>query len=638
MKMRSFPKSILEKLYNNIFMILRITHIYSYKSYSSINILKLNSLYLPNFLSCLVNYSFACLLIWACISTVLAESFSCEEIGETHIWISPLNPRINEKIKIMVVSTDNPVSELVLIDNQGQHMIPPSRRRGGPPWNLITEFDGLNEGYYRVEAKREGKLVACQMLAVNQSDIQKKTRKWGLATEAFYSAWIEELFGAPPKENFSFPSLEPVLRNAERNFLHNYFGYNEDKNLPLTPDCADLPYTLRAYFAWKVGLPIAFRTCGRGSATIPPHCNSATIMTEFTHGISSQAIFRKFSKQLANTVHSGSARTGLEDESTDLYPISLSRETLWPGTVYADPYGHILVLVEWVPQTENHPGILLAVDAQPDNSVTRKQVWEGTLLFANTKNAGPGFKAFRPLIYMTSGKWRILSNDELTDHPGFSHFSLEQDQLSPDNFYASLTKLINPKGLHPEQAYESALTALIEQIETRVTSINNGETYFRKNTHNTIPMPGGAAIFQTVGPWEDYSTPSRDMRLIIAINVLNSFPEKIVRHPELFIMNGQNPEEIKAKIEQIHAKFTYERRIHYTRTDGSRWELPVAEVLARKQDYEMAYNPNDCIEVRWGAKPGTEEYATCRRHAPAEQRTKMEQYRVWFREIRRPAQ
>jgi hypothetical protein len=64
----------------------------------------------------------------------------------------------------------------------------------------------------------------------------------------------------------------------------------------------------------------------------------------------------------------------------------------------------------------------------------------------------------------------------------------------------------------------------------------------------------------------------------------------------------------------------------------------VAEVLARKPAYEMAYNPNDCAEMRWGAKPGTKEYSSCRRHAPAEQRAKMKQYRIWFREARRPAQ
>jgi hypothetical protein len=584
-----------------------------------------------------IHYFLACLLVWASISVALAEDSSCEETSETHIWISPLNPKANGQVKIMIVSTDGPVSELALIDSQGRRMPLQSRRRGGPPWSLITALEGFNEGDYRVIADRDGQLTACHPLTIGGSGTQERPKAWGLATEAFYSAWIEELFGAPPEENLGFTSLQPVLRNTKRNFLHNHLGLNEDKSLPLTPDCADLPYTLRAYFAWKVGLPIAFRACGRGSAKAPPHCGAATVKTEFTHGISSQASFRNVSGQLANAVHSGSARTGLEDESTDLYPIPLSRETLWPGTVYADPYGHVLVLVEWVPQTADRSGILLAVDAQPDNSVTRKRFWEGTFLFANVASAGPGFKAFRPLVSTASGGLRTLSNDELADNPGFALFSLEQDQLSPDDFYAMLAKLINPKGLVPKQAYEATLDALVEQVETRVTSVDNGEAYFRKNPGSVIPMPSGAAIFQTIGPWEDYSTPSRDMRLIIAINVLNGLAGKIVRHPELFVMNGMSPEEAKAVIEQYHAKRIQERSIRYTRTDNSLWELSVAEVLARKPAYEMTYNPNDCAEMRWGAKPGTEEYSTCRRHAPAEQRAKMEQYRIWFREARRPA-
>ncbi len=296
----------------------------------------------------------------------------------------------------------------------------------------------------------------------------------------------------------------------------------------------------------------------------------------------------------------------------------------------------MLVLAQWVPQTANRPGILLAVDAQPDNSVTRKRFWEGTFLFANVASAGPGFKAFRPLARTASGGLRTLSNDELVDNPSFAPFSLEQEHIAPEDFYARLAKLINPNGLEPRQAYEGTLDALVEQLETRVTSVDNGEAYFRKNPGNVISMPSGAAIFETIGAWEDYSTPSRDMRLIIAINVLNGLPEKIVRHPELFVMNGLSPQEAKAEIEQYHARRIQERKIRYTRTDGSPWELSVAEILARKPSYEMTYNPNDCAELRWGAKPGTEEYAPCRRHAPEAQHTKMEQYRAWFREARRP--
>ena len=51
----------------------------------------------------------------------------------------------------------------------------------------------------------------------------------------------------------------------------------------------------------------------------------------------------------------------------------------------------------------------------------------------------------------------------------------------------------------------------------------------------------------------------------------------------------------------------------------------------------MAYNLNDCVELRWGAAEGSEEASTCKRHAPPSQRTKMaSDYRVWFHERRRP--
>jgi len=62
----------------------------------------------------------------------------------------------------------------------------------------------------------------------------------------------------------------------------------------------------------------------------------------------------------------------------------------------------------------------------------------------------------------------------------------------------------------------------------------------------------------------------------------------------------------------------------------------VAELYARRPAMEVAYNPNDCIERRWGAPDGSAEQATCNRRAPREQQAKMNQYRPWFRETRRP--
>lgn len=577
------------------------------------------------------------LLLLAGISPGIAAEKSCEATGDTQLWISPLMPTGSEPVKIMAVSTEGPLSDLIVLDKESRKIPLTLHSRGGPPWSVVAYADDITAGDYQAFASRGNQVTACRSFTVGKATTQVNNLTWGLATEAFFSAWIEELFGVPRKEPLSFPSLEPVLRNKNRNFLYNYQGRNEDKNLSLTPDCADLPYILRAYFAWKVGLPFAFRACGRGSGQKAPQCGQPKIRTEFTEGSGSQTLFRNLAREVADTVHSGSARTSLDDEHTDFYPVPLERRSLWPGTIYADPYGHVLMLVEWVPQTEKEPGLLFAVDAQPDNTVARKRFWEGNFLFANDENAGSGFKHFRPLVQTSARRWRPLANDELSDHPGFAPMATAPDQQSADDFYAGVAKLINPLGLAPEQAYEDSLDALVEQLETRVTSVDNGEAFFRKQPGSVIAMPAGAAIFQTIGPWEDYSTPSRDMRLLIAIKVLNDLPEKIVRHPELFVLNGQNPYEAKAGIERHHALRVLERSIRYTRTDGSSWELPLATVLTRKTAFEMAYNPNDCPERRWGAKPGTEEFSTCRRQAPIEQRQIMERHRSWFRELRRPA-
>ena len=42
--------------------------------------------------------------------------------------------------------------------------------------------------------------------------------------------------------------------------------------LIIRPDCADLPYFLRAYFAFKMGLPFGFSKCSRGGGGRPPYC------------------------------------------------------------------------------------------------------------------------------------------------------------------------------------------------------------------------------------------------------------------------------------------------------------------------------------------------------------------------------
>ena len=59
----------------------------------------------------------------------------------------------------------------------------------------------------------------------------------------------------------------------KRNILFNHLGLREDqKKLVIRPDCADLPYFLRAYFAFKMGLPFGYAKCSRGGGGKAPRC------------------------------------------------------------------------------------------------------------------------------------------------------------------------------------------------------------------------------------------------------------------------------------------------------------------------------------------------------------------------------
>jgi hypothetical protein len=596
------------------------------------------------------------------------EASACDAHDGASIWWSPRDPIAGGALRVLAVSETVRDAELQIVGPDHQRRTLTSVARGGPPFSLSAEIDKPVAGGYQLALVRAGKTVSCRRVRVaparahaasaaaagdNKGDagaVWTSRLAWDRATEDFYSAWIERLFDAPPEQSVDFRPLHQALRDPARNFLYGHLGLREDDPtnraaITATPDCADLPYFLRAYFAWKLGLPFGYRDCDRGTDARAPRCgelatNESTPVADKKPGKDPLGRVKSFFRQVMNHVQSGSARTALDDDETDYYPVRLERGALRPGVVYADPYGHVMMIVKWVDQTAQKGGLLLAVDGQPDTSIGRKRFWEGTFLFTtDTKSAGPGFKAFRPVVRPAGGgALQALPNRAIggAGDPGHAPFSDEQAKLSGDAFYARMGKIINPAGLDAATAYGETLAALVEQMQVRVGSVDNGEKYMREANDAIVPMPEGAKIFETTGPWEDYATPSRDMRLIIALNVLTGLPERIIRHPELFMLGGRKPADVSAEIQKLHLQRIAERGIEYQRTDGTPWKVTVADLVARKAALEMAYNPNDCVELRWGAQEASTEGATCRRHSPVDQRARMAEYRLWFREARRP--
>jgi len=651
----------------------------------------------------LIAGGFFILLFSALGSPAEAASDTCGDAAEVTVLPSPLAPWKGAPLRVMVVAEKPIEGVLSLIAPDGSVAAKSPDRHGGQPYSWFAEVAAPAAGTWRATLARDQAPAGCSPIT---RDIVVSARKpeplrtpsgsfwqvrnsWNSTSEALFSAWIEKLFDAPPDQDLSWKVWHEVLRDRSRNFLFNYLGRGEDNvTMGLRPDCADFVYFLRAYFAYKMGLPFGYSNCSRGFAGKPPKCYqwfdiehpeltrpapppeqdiasaipaaavppppTPTLLGLFSRSPPQVALpadpanpsanplppkpkrpttFGEYLRDVGDVVHTGAVRVPASDDNTDFYTVPLTQQALRPGTVYADPYGHVLMLVHLVPEQNGTPGVFLAVDAEPDGSITRKRFWRGNFLFVHEPALGsPGFKHFRPIVRDKNGPLRRLSNAEIGKNPQYGDFSLEQSQMSAEDFYDRMDDVMSPEPLDPVRAMTDAITSLNEQVKTRVTSVENGRKYQEKQTGDTA-MPDGASIFETTGAWEDYSTPARDFRLLIAIDVVRGFPDRFARRSQRYAMpGGKSVADMKNELQGVLASELASRKLSYTRSDGSQWTLSLKDVVDRATDFEMAYNPNDCVELRWGAAANSEEASTCKRHAPQPQRAKMSDYRTWFRE------
>ncbi|HXQ82874.1 MAG TPA: hypothetical protein VN769_02275 [Xanthobacteraceae bacterium] len=633
------------------------------------------------------------LLFSAVDSRAEGLSGSCEDAAEVAVLPSPIAPWQGAPLRVMVVAEKPLQGELSLIAPDGTVAAQSPDRHGGPPYYWFTEVAAPAAGTWRATLTTAGCNRITRDVAVSaqkppgphavDGSVWPLRNTWNRATENLFSAWIAKLFDAPLDAEPSWKAWHEVLRDRSRNVLFNYLGFNEDNvALSLHPDCADFVYFLRAYFAYKVGLPFAYSNCSRGTAGAPPKCyqwfdilhpkvtrpapppeQTAAAATPapdpapapksglaqlFSRAQQEPAqtappaappappqkpSFGEYLRAVGDVVHSGSVRVAATDDNTDFYTIPLTEVTLRPGTVYADPYGHVMMLVRRVAEADGNAGVFLAVDAEPDGSVTRKRFWRGNFLFVHEPALGsPGFKRFRPIVRGENGALRRLTNAEIAKNPQYGDFSLEQSQLGTEDFYDRMDDVMSPVPLDPVRAMEGAITSLEEQVKTRVTAVENGRKW-QTTAHGDATMPDGASIFETNGAWEDFATPARDFRLLIAIDVVRGYPDHVARRADRYaIPNGKSTADVKAELQSVLASEFAARKFFYTRSDGSQWTLSLKDVVDRAASLELAYNLNDCVELRWGASDESDEASTCKRHAPAAQRAKMTEYRAWFHE------
>ncbi len=420
-------------------------------------------------------------------------------------------------------------------------------------------------------------------------------RSWDDAEEAAFSQWISQLGEARAAGQCS--TLASCLASERANALWD----EEDRSFSVYADCADLPYVLRAYFAYKRRLPFSFVSGITGG--------------HYTTGnrVSSHQDWRAYGslpallRAIANSVHSGFYRLAPTVEDGDHYPVEITREHVRPGTIYYDPNGHVLLVYAVDPN-----GTVRLMDGHPDNSLTVQRFGEK---FARGSAAqGGGFRAWRHQRLEGDRVVRATSSDTRRTR-GFSteqyasSFSANGATVGYHEWVRFRMSATGGRRQAVEE-YEEMVQGLCGDIQDRLHAVDSGVSSGIHRRAHPAELPSN--IYGTTGEWETYSTPSRDARLKAAFRELHRFVLATYEAVEagddsVFEFDGTSEELVARYLEIWQSYAESDCAIAYDDSRGRPVELDLDDVMDRL--FDLSFDPYHCPELRWGAHPDVAERA-----------------------------
>lgn len=409
---------------------------------------------------------------------------------------------------------------------------------------------------------------------------------------------------------------------------------NTDPKVKFLIDCADVPYFLRAYYAWKNGLPFAWQNAmqssdgPRGDIRYSSGGNRVvgrSSVPATASGVSAIPLLFGIVNTVSTAMYRRDARSDSATYFTDTYSPRLDREAIRPGTIAYDVNGHVAVVWRVEPG-----GRILIFSSHPDHTLSRSFV--GREFLRTGPELGSIFQNWRPIKLvgakrMTNGTLvggRIVG----TQNADIPEFSLEQYVGNPpinptlwglakfvkDNeemdFYTYLRSSVSMGELeyHPVDEVRAMMQTLCNDIHSRKQAVeisrNEGRTHLM-----SPPARLPRNIYGTDGVWELYSTPSRDARLKTAFKEMHDQIRDFVRMKEAneprLKYSGTDiaGDMLKAYNEQSAACVT-----DYTTSSGRRISMSIDDISHRL--FKLSFDPYQCIEHRWGATDPAE-LASC---------------------------
>jgi len=406
----------------------------------------------------------------------------------------------------------------------------------------------------------------------------------------------------------------------------NPFRASDPPRVTFRADCADLPYFLRFYYAWKRGLPFSYvsRVSPRGRARdirYSPGGNQVAARRDLTSGMDAVQVL----SHLRDYISSATYRMDPELETPlaqDFYSPSLDPRGIRPGTVIYDPNGHLAVV--W--RVERN-GRIHYIDAHPDNTLTRGQY---DLRFVRASpGMGAGFKNWRPQVLtearrldgvLFGGRVTLAPNREIADFALTQYYGTGARpanwrqgvfllQGRPMDYYDYVRASLSGGSLafDPVREIADMVASNCADLSYRAEAVEIALAAGIQNRPQPERLPPN--IYGTDGDWETYSTPSRDARLKTAFKHLRDTAERFLNlsraRDASLAYRGAN---LAADMLDAYERQAAQCRVSYQRSDGSRVTLAYEEARARL--FRMSFDPYHCPEARWGASGA--EAATCR--------------------------
>lgn len=422
-------------------------------------------------------------------------------------------------------------------------------------------------------------------------------------------------------------TVHECLTSAESNPLYRA---TNPPGMFFNADCADLPYLLRAYFAWKNGLPFAYSAsvtpAGRDSSDI--RFNDVGVRISSRRDLTGPVIdARREIPQMLGLVTSAHFRYAPNYTGKllpDHYPVKITRESIKPGTILYDPYGHLTVVYKVTAEGRVH-----FIDAHPGNALTRGVYGKAHKRYI--PEVGGGFKRWRPqtLVGATQlpdgsyqgGSIALALDKDLADWSDEQFFGT--DPKRPKDWdkgrfvhqgetleYYQWVRRRLAKGhfrYDPLDETRSMVRVLCEDLKYRVHAVDAAVT----DRMHARPQPDRLPdnIYGTSGDWEVHSTPSRDARLRTAFKELR---DEVARFLEMAAAKSDRinyqGNDLRRDLREAYTQEANACTISYKRSDGQMKELSFIEATRRL--HLLSFDPYHCVERRWGAND-TVELASC---------------------------